>query len=66
MEDKNTIQHPRPILNESKDFSKNGKAYKRMLQANEARTEESATKNSNWAPGALRRLKSKLKRKETT
>jgi hypothetical protein len=38
-----------------KDFSKTGKAYKKMLLANEARTEESATKNSNWAPGALKR-----------
>ena len=38
-----------------KDFSKTGKAYKNMLLANEARTEESAAKNSNWAPGALKR-----------
>jgi len=36
-------------------FSKTGPAYKTMLAANEARTEESATKNSNWAPGALKR-----------
>jgi len=63
MEDRYCIQHPRPILNEAKDFSKTGKAYKKMLAANEARTEESATKNSNWAPGALKRLKAKLKRK---
>ena len=47
-----------------KDFSYTGKAYKKMLEANEARTEESATKNSNWAPGALRRLKTKLKKKK--
>ena len=38
-----------------KDFSLTGKAYKNMLLANEARTEESAAKNSNWAPGALKR-----------
>ena len=47
-----------------KDFSYTGKAYKKMLEANEARTEESATKNSNWAPGALRRLKTKLKKEK--
>lgn len=38
-----------------KDFSLTGKAYKKMLLANEARTEESAAKNSTWAPGALKR-----------
>jgi len=47
-----------------KDFSYTGKAYKKMLEANVARTEESADKNSNWAPGALRRLKTKLKKKK--
>ena len=26
-----------------------------MMAANAARNEESATKNSNWAPGALKR-----------
>ena len=62
MEDKYTIQQPRPTLNEAKDFSKTGKDYKKMLAANEARTEESATKNSNWAPGALKRLKAKTKK----
>jgi hypothetical protein len=49
-----------------KDFSYTGKAYKKMLEANVARTEESADKNSNWAPGALRRLKAKKKKEETT
>jgi hypothetical protein len=38
------------------DWSTDGEAYKNMLKANYARTEESATKNSNWAPGALKRL----------
>ena len=38
-----------------KDWSKTGKAYKKMMAANNARNEESATKNSNWAPGALKR-----------
>ena len=42
-----------------KDFSYTGKAYKTMLEANVARTEESAEKNSNWAPGALGRLTAK-------
>ena len=38
-----------------KDYSKGSKDMITMLRANEARTEESATKNSNWAPGALKR-----------
>ena len=33
----------------------NSLEYKAMMAANNARTEESATKNSNWAPGALGR-----------
>ncbi len=40
-----------------KDFSYRGTDYKRMIEANVARTEESADKNSNWAPGALGRLR---------
>ena len=56
-------QHISPLVfKEAKDFSLSGKAYKKMLKANAARTEESASKNSQWAPGALRRLKAKNKR----
>ncbi|MBC8429141.1 MAG: hypothetical protein H8D95_00995 [Candidatus Endolissoclinum sp.] len=48
-----------------KDFSYSGKAYKKMLESNAARTEECEKYNSNWKPGSLlRRLKAKLKRKE--
>lgn len=42
-----------------KDFTLGSDDYKRMLASNSARNEESATKNSNWAPGALKRLKNK-------
>ena len=39
-----------------KDYTKKGVDYKRMLEANAARSEECETKNSSWAPGALTRL----------
>jgi hypothetical protein len=42
-----------------KNYSKGSSDMIKMLEANEARTEESATKNSNWHPGALHRLKKK-------
>ena len=40
-----------------KDYSKGSPDMIKMLEANEARTEESATMNSQWAPGALKRHK---------
>ena len=40
-----------------KDYSKGSPDMKTLLEANEARTEESATMNSQWAPGALKRHK---------
>ena len=38
-----------------KDYTPGSKDYKKMMAANAARNEESADKNSNWAPGALKR-----------
>ena len=45
-----------------KDWSTSGKAYKRMLASNAARSEECNKYNSRWKPGALARLKAKLRR----
>jgi hypothetical protein len=45
-----------------KDWSTSGKAYKRMLASNAARTEECSKYNSSWKPGALARLKARLRR----
>lgn len=42
-----------------KDYTPGSDDYNRMLASNSARNEESATKNSTWAPGALNRLKRK-------
>jgi hypothetical protein len=38
------------------DYSYSGDAYKRMLRANAARTEESGIFNTNWKSGSLDRL----------
>ena len=38
-----------------KDHTTGSKDYKKMLKANNARNEESATLNSTWSPGALKR-----------
>jgi len=45
-----------------KDWSTSGKAYKRMLASNAARTEECSKYNSSWKPGALARLKARLRK----
>lgn len=45
-----------------KDWSTDSPAYKRMLASNAARSEECNKYNSSWKPGALRRLKAKLRR----
>ena len=42
-----------------RDFSYGGEDYKRMIEANAARNEESGINNSRWAPGALNRLENK-------
>ena len=42
-----------------KDYTTGSDDYKDMLAANTARNEESGVSNSNWAPGALRRLRTK-------
>jgi hypothetical protein len=42
-----------------KDWTPGSDDYKEMLAANVARNEESGVSNSNWAPGALKRLKNK-------
>ena len=50
-----------------KDYSPGSPDSINMYKANNARNEESATKNSNWAPGALKRhdkLIKKLAREE--
>jgi hypothetical protein len=47
-----------------KDFSFTGKAFKKMLESNAARSEECNKYNSRWKPGALRRLKAKKKKEE--
>lgn len=49
-------------LSKPKDYSKGSKDMITMMRANEARTEESATKNSQWAPGALKRHDKEVKR----
>jgi len=48
-----------PFIKRKKDWSPGSDDYKEMLAANVARNEESNISNSNWAPGALRRLKNK-------
>ena len=45
-----------------KDWSTSGKAYKRMLASNAARSEERSKDNSSRKLGALARLKAKLRR----
>ena len=42
-----------------KDWTIGSDDYNRMMAAYTARNEESGVKNSTWAPGALRRLKTK-------
>ena len=42
-----------------KDYTTGSDDYNRMMAANTARNEESGVKNSTWAPGALRRLRTK-------
>jgi hypothetical protein len=42
-----------------KDWTPGSDDYNRMMAANTARNEESGVSNSNWAPGALRRLRTK-------
>jgi len=39
-----------------KNYGFDSPEWKKMIKANEARTEESATKNSAWAPGAIDRI----------
>jgi hypothetical protein len=48
-----------PFIKRKKDWTPGSDDYKEMLAANVARNEESGVSNSNWAPGALRRLKNK-------
>lgn len=49
----------RAIGSRPKDFSIGSEDYKKMLEANVARTEESGTVNTTWQPGSLNRLKKK-------
>ena len=49
-------------LSKPKDYTPGSKDMITMMRANEARTEESATKNSQWAPGALKRHDKEVKR----
>ena len=50
------------MFSKPKDYSKGSPDMITMLEANEARTEESATMNSRWAPGALKRHKKLVKK----
>jgi len=64
---KKTLSAILKMLRKRKDYSPGSVDTINMYKANEARTEESATMNSNWAPGALKRhnkLEKKLARQE--
>ena len=57
---KSVIERTKRALGLSpKDFSIGSDDYKKMLDANLARTEESGEVNTKWTPGALNRLKKK-------
>ena len=48
-----------PFIKRKKDWTIGSDDYKELIAANTARNEESGVSNSNWHPGALKRLKNK-------